>query len=125
MITIVNQPKLAAIDFVSIHALKEIHVLEPLNVSPKTTEPNVPAHRDWLVIHSEIVTRKSLYLPNAQSIQSAQQIQLASIGNVLTHALKIIHVLEMQNVVFHCIVHCASVLKDGAEIQRFNVINVS
>lgn len=30
----------------------------------------------------------------------------------------------MRTVESHSIVHCASVLKDGAEIQKYNVINV-
>lgn len=121
----VNQPKPAVIDFVSIHALKAIHALVQLNVSPKTTELNVLALLDWSEIHLEIVIKNFQHHRNAQSTPNVQLIPLASIENALIRALRIIHVQEMQNVVSHRIVHYASVHKDGAAIQRYNVINVS
>lgn len=62
---------------------------------------------------------------NVLSTQIVLLIPLASTENVLIHAQNQIHALEMQIVVFHCIVLFVSVHQDGEEIRKCNVTNVS
>lgn len=62
---------------------------------------------------------------NAQLIQNVQLHKHALTESVWTHVQRLIHVLVMLNVVYHCIDQHVSVLKVGVVIHEYNVTNVS
>lgn len=99
-------------------------MLRQLFVLHKITERFVHVHRERLVIHLRIVSKMFRHHLNVHQIQIAHCQWHVLINDAEIHAMNEIHVLKMQNVVFHNIVRCASVHWDGAAIHNLNATNV-
>jgi hypothetical protein len=115
----------AVIEIVWILVFKEIHALELHNVPHQIIALSAHVLSVSSVIHSPIVIRNLSQRLNVRPTLTVHLTPLASIKDVVHHVLKEIHVHAMLNVVSHIIDHSATVHQAGAEIQMFDVINVS
>lgn len=125
-ISIVHLRKPAEVTCALIHVKMVIHVHVMPNVKLEIIGQFAFVQLTLSVIHLQIALLKILLAnENVEPIPNARRQHRASIKVAVIHALSVIHAQEMQNVVYHNIVHYALAHWAGEAIHKYNVINVS
>jgi hypothetical protein len=99
------------------------HALEQLSALPQIIMRSVHVQSVSSAILSPTVTKSQFQKLNVLMIRTVQLTLPVSIEDVVRHAQKETRALQMLNVVSHIIDLCATVLRVGVVILKFNAIN--